>query len=341
MIMYGTHLLSATEELQPVGLPQIYKMIRQPADSMLATIARLRAIKDIDTKKYSQLKKELPYFVTGIFSPKYRKTENFAYIEYFVVDIDHLVEKDIDITELGKKIKQDNRTLLYFISPSENGIKIIFQLKERCYDAGKFAMFYRAFVHQFAQQYHLEQVIDPRTCDVTRACFLSYDPNAYFSPQPQTVDMKDFLSDDNIEDVFAKDYALLHANQQSQRNSTDENIPSDPDKDTLQQIKLILKQQKALLVQKSKPIYVPDALNEIIADVKQTIEKSGIEVTDIQDIQYGKKIHSRLGIRTSEINLFFGKKGFSVVQSPKRGCSAELNEVVADLLICYFQIPQK
>lgn len=339
--MYGTHLLSATEELQPIELHKIYEMIRQPEESMLATIARLRAIKDIDEKKYSQLKKELPFFVTGIFSPKYRRTENFAYIEYFVVDIDHLVEKDIDIHELGKRIKEDNRILLYFTSPSGNGMKIIFRLQERCYDPGKFAMFYRAFASQFAQQYHLEQAIDSKTCDATRACFLSYDPNAYFSPHPQTVDMRDFLAEDNVEDAFAKDYAILQATKSQKNAPAKELLQGDPDKDTLQQIKLILKQQKALLVQKTKPVYVPEALNEIIADVKLTIEKSGIEVTDIQDIQYGKKIRSRLGNKTSEINLFFGKRGFSVVQTPKRGCSAELNEVVADLLICYFQIPQQ
>ena len=340
MIMYGTHLLSAADELRTMKLQEICEMIRQPNDFVLAMIARLRAVINIDATKYSQMKKELPYFVCGIFTPKFRKQENFAYIEYFVIDIDHITEKGLDIAELARNMSQDKRAHLCFVSPSGNGLKIVFRLKERCYDAGKFAMFYRAFAHQFAQQYQLEQVVDTRTCDVTRACFLSYDPAAYFNAEADGINMKDFVSEDDIEDAFAQDYNLLHQPTKTLKTET-EILPNDPDSDTLQQIKLLLGQQKALLAQKATPVYVPDALNEIIDDLKLTIEKTGIEVVEIRDIQYGKKIRSRLGIRTSEINLFYGKKGFSVVKSPKRGCSAELNDVMADLLTCYFQITTK
>lgn len=38
-------------------------------------------------------------------------------------------------------------------------------------------------------------------------------------------------------------------------------------------------------------------------------------------------------LKQAEINLFFGKKGFSVVQSPRTGTNAELNQLMADLII--------
>ncbi|OQB21928.1 MAG: Modification methylase DpnIIB [candidate division BRC1 bacterium ADurb.Bin183] len=70
------------------------------------------------------------------------KTENFAFIEYFMVDIDHLSDKGMNINEVRKRIEQDERTLLCFISPSEDGLKVLFKLKERCYDAGLYSLFW-------------------------------------------------------------------------------------------------------------------------------------------------------------------------------------------------------
>ena len=106
MVMYGTHLMSTTEELQLLDVQNICEMIRQPDEKMLATIARLRTIRTVSPQKYSQLKKELPFFVCGIFSPRFRRGENFAYIETFVIDLDHLVEKEVRILDLLENLKK-------------------------------------------------------------------------------------------------------------------------------------------------------------------------------------------------------------------------------------------
>lgn len=39
----------------------------------------------------------------------------------------------------------------------------------------------------------------------------------------------------------------------------------------------------------------------------------------------------------TEINLFFGHKGYSVVESPKRGTSMQLNGMMAQLVNDYIQ----
>ena len=40
----------------------------------------------------------------------------------------------------------------------------------------------------------------------------------------------------------------------------------------------------------------------------------------------------QLGKREAEINLFYGKRGFSVVQTPRSGTNAELNDLMAELI---------
>ncbi|MDR1610013.1 MAG: tetratricopeptide repeat protein, partial [Candidatus Symbiothrix sp.] len=58
------------------------------------------------------------------------------------------------------------------------------------------------------------------------------------------------------------------------------------------------------------------------------IKEAGITVEEVVNIQYGKKFKLRAGLSQAEINLFFGKKGFSVVKSPRQGTSESLNEVI-------------
>ncbi len=80
------------------------------------------------------------------------------------------------------------------------------------------------------------------------------------------------------------------------------------------------------------PVVVPEVLNEIIGDLKKYIEQTGAIVTEIKNIQYAKKIHLRIGLKEAEINLFYGKKGFTVVQSPKSGTDAKMNELAAEIV---------
>lgn len=95
------------------------------------------------------------------------------------------------------KQKADNRVVLCFVSPGEDGLKVLFRLKERCYDAGLYSLFYKIFVHDFAQQYNFQQVIDAKTCDVTRACFISVDADAYFNADATPIDLKAYADVDN------------------------------------------------------------------------------------------------------------------------------------------------
>ena len=65
------------------------------------------------------------------------------------------------------------------------------------------------------------------------------------------------------------------------------------------------------------------------------LENNGIKVSNIKDINYGKKLQLSAGLRCGEVNLFYGKGRFNPVISPKSGTSAEFNQLAVDLIRLY------
>lgn len=80
-----------------------------------------------------------------------------------------------------------------FISPSEDGLKVMFHLKKNALIPENILFFTNVFYDAFSKTYNLEPLIDFRTCDVTRACFISYDPQIYFNENASPIPMEDFL----------------------------------------------------------------------------------------------------------------------------------------------------
>ena len=117
MISAGTNIISNADSLQKVTIRHLFDSLRNPHPEVLAKIRQLRIVRELDSKQYNVLKRQLPYFVCGIFNPNFRKTENFAYTEYFIIDIDHITEKGFSVEDLRNKLEQDSRIVLSFLSP--------------------------------------------------------------------------------------------------------------------------------------------------------------------------------------------------------------------------------
>lgn len=330
-MMYGTNLLSAADKLQTIELSEIYKMITHPSDEFQIQIERLRTVKSIDGKQYALLKRSLPYFVCGQFNPAFRRIQNFSVISWFVLDIDHCREKGLDLSLLRLKLQNDNRVCMSFLSPGQDGLKIVFHLKSPCYDASLFSLFYKEFAQRFSDLYGLEQVIDMRTSDVSRACFISSDSAAFYREQPEAVDTNEYILQDDVQFLLDLKNSQEHLNTKLPTTNKKEDVSEkEPDLQTLQHIREVLNMKK--LPQTYRPVPVPAILNNVISGIVHDIEDKGIQVDAVSNIQYGKKIRIKLGILMGEINLFYGKKGFSVVKSPKRGSSAELNDAAAEII---------
>lgn len=338
MISVGKNLISVTEPLQKTTIDYLFHSLRSPRPEVESRIRQLRIVRDIDKKQYALLKKQLPFFVCGVFSPPFRKSENFAYAEFFIIDVDHLSEKEIDIDQLSTRLSEDPRVLLLFKSPGEDGLKILFHLKERCYDPAIYSLFYKIFARQFAAQYHIEQVVDYRTSDVSRACFVSMDSNAHYRPDAEVIDINEYIDQNDISGMLMqkKELEKVERGQPFERaNAKEEKADKDIDKQTMMHIRSLLN-PKTKQELKEEP-YVPSELENIINNLKEYIEQTGIEVIEVRNIQYAKKIRCRLGLKQAEINLFYGKRGFTVVQSPRCGASPELNQLVHEVVDSFLQ----
>lgn len=331
MLLAGSNIRSSADALKKITVDYLYHSLRNPKPEISAKIRQLRIVSRLDAKQYSELKRALPYVVCGIFNPPFRRTENFAYIEYFMVDIDHLCAKGLTTAEVRKRIEEDKRIVLSFLSPGEDGLKILFRLKERCYDAGLYSLFYKAFVRQFSIKYQLEQVVDARTCDVCRACFISIDPDAYYAPEATAVDLQAYLDTSDVTGLLDMKSTFSKEEKSQFSQKEEEYKIVDPDTEVLTKIKELLNPKGQKLTRKAS-VYVPERLNEVMVDLKIYIENTGVVVYDIVNIQYGKKLRMKTGLRQAEINFFYGKHGFSVVQSPRCGTSSELNQLMADLI---------
>lgn len=330
MIMFGSNIQSADDPLKKMTESELYHLIVHPEPYVEAKIRQLRIAYQIAPKQYNEQKRTLPYAVCGIFNPPCRNTENFGYIESFIIDIDHLGSKGLTIGQLKARLQGDDRILLAFSSPSEDGLKVMFRLSERCYDAGLYSLFYKEFLRRFSEQYQLEQVADKRTSDVTRACFLSVDSDAYFNPNCTSVDLKQYVQTSDPLAMF--DLMAKQKKEEKEAREIDASPkPAEPDKEIMERIRLRLN-PNAKAIRKKADAFVPEQLNDIIDELKAYIEDTGLVVSEVIDIQYGKKIRICMGQKQAEINVFYGKKGFSVVKSPRCGTSAELNDLTAQLI---------
>lgn len=328
MISAGKNVKSTTDPLVKMPVKHLYHALCNPRQETSLLLGQLRTARAIDPKAYTLLKSQLPFFVCAMFNPPQRRTDYFAYTEYFIIDIDHISEKGLVLDTLRRQINADPRTLLSFVSPGGDGLKVMFRLAERCYDAGLYKVFYKLFLARFSRQYELQQVVDARTCDVARACFLSCDPMAYYNPEAEPVQMQDFIDPEtDVQQAFDLKRAADEETRKAKKTEK-ENHPTEPPTDILQQIRERLGQQSRP-TRVERPVYVPDVLNEIIDELRAFIESFQISVTEIRNIQYGKKIRMAVGLKQAEINLFFGKRGFTVVQSPRSGTDTALNETAA------------
>ena len=332
MISVGKNITSSGDLLQHCELKDVYHALTSPKPAIQSLVTQLRTIMMIDDKRYQQLKRTLPYLVCAKFNPDYRRKDNFAYCDCFIIDLDHLMLAGLDIHEVKSRIARDERVALCFVSPGGDGLKVLFRLADRCYDPGIYTIFYKAFVRQWALQHRLEKVVDTCTCDVSRACFMSVDAEAYYNEQSTPVDWRAIVDTDNADAVRELQHTLKvseKAEQPQQPNKPELN--HDPDSEVMARIKAQLSYQK----KQAKPVaavYVPQRLDEIMDSVRQLIESTGIELVSLRDIQYGKKLVMRSDLREAELNVFYGRKGFSVIESPRHGTSKELNALVGELL---------
>lgn len=346
MLMAGKQVTSPGDTLQVLTPQRMYQGITQPRGGLQDTIAQLRTLKTMDANAYRKAKTQLPYVVCGSFSPPIRKKENFAWIQHFMLDIDKLSAIDLSVTGLKTLLQKDERIVLMFTSPGNDGIKVLFHLSAKIHDAGYYSHFYKAFAHQFATQYQLHGAMDVVTHDVSRCCFMSYDPDAFYNENAETVDASMYL---NPDELFFEEKKNTNTNETtpdgeqpaaSTENKTEKNPPApkaDIPNDILAQIKYKLNPAMAQRSPKQKNYIQPEQLVESLPALKESLAAVNMQLAETKPIQYGRQLKVTAGPYWAEINLFLGKSGYKAVQTTKTGSHAELARLAQDAIELHYQ----
>jgi Protein of unknown function (DUF3987)/VirE N-terminal domain len=149
------------------------------AKSLKPETLALRAIEDVKLK--SEFKKA--NFHVGTFSGSFKKRLDNAIIKHtqlICVDIDNLTEAQLQLVK-ALVIADVTHTLFCFISPSGNGLKIVYAIDT---NLGTQKAWYMAWSHYLALLCGLPtSKIDSSCSNVSRACFLCHDPEVFINPK--------------------------------------------------------------------------------------------------------------------------------------------------------------
>lgn len=327
MFHTATNLLDTATALQPATLEALFHRLRDDA-ALRDDTERLRRVKQLDASAFTRLKTRLPYFCCGQFRGGVRRSEHFEQIEAWVLDIDHYSGDEAALADLRARLQADDRVALLFRSPGGDGLKLVFRLLEPCTDTKVFSDAYKAFAFAFGEQYGLGKYLDFRTSDVTRVCFFAHDALAYINPMAERVDWRALLPE-RAQPALAGLFAEAEASADRAADAGADPAPEKPGRshgihpDTYADILRKL-QVRARPNPLKRDVFVPEAIALALPVVQATLEAQGIQVAEVRDINFGKQLALKCGNDTAEINLYYGKRGFSVVQVPKRNTNESL-----------------
>jgi len=336
LLMAGGCIYRKNDPLKKVSISYLKDKIRNPKNEIATRIMLLRNIRSIDPGRYREEKKKLPYFVTSVFNPPVRRSEYFGWTRCFVIDLDHLYDADTSPSKVKERLIDDPNLVMAFVSPGGDGLKLMFFIDEKVSDPMQFMLFYRSFSMAFGVKYNLEDVVDTVTSDVTRACFISFDPDLFINPDAQPVTFRKWFDESEGTLPLKVKQVLKNKSGEAPRDDEDDGGA----KAEMLTDELYAEIRKRLnpnaRAPREKQIFVPEEIEKITAGLSQRFEDFGISVRDIRNIHYGRKFVFARGNHFAEINVFYGKHGFKVVRSLKSGSHEGLLEagfaVVSDFL---------
>ena len=173
-----------TEPLRCIGIPDIYRYIVGPYAKKQTEM--LRSIMDKDqARKYKAENFDFCTF-SGIFHTR-NKDGLLQQSDLLCIDFDHVA----DIPSLHEKLLNDPcfETELLFHSPSGDGLKWIIQVFRKGWEHSRF--FNAVFNYLVANGYPEP---DKSGSDVSRSCFIPYDPEAYINPKYNNVKDENFFT---------------------------------------------------------------------------------------------------------------------------------------------------
>jgi hypothetical protein len=133
-------------------------------------------LRSADPKSQAEIKKKELDFVT--FSGRFEKRASSGLIKYsgfICLDLDHIHNSEETKLQLAKDDKLN--AVFIYTSPRGNGLKVIVSSG---HGEDKHLACFNALCEYLRNTYNI--TVDPSGKDVSRACFLCYDPNAVYNP---------------------------------------------------------------------------------------------------------------------------------------------------------------
>ncbi len=327
---------SKNATLSPITLDQVFTKITRPDSDLTDLVNKLRVMYTIDKRKYADMKLRLPYIIPANFKGNIRNVANFTTIRGFFIDLDDLPAHGLDPDVLTATLKSDERVALLFKSPGGYGLKLLFMFREPLNNSKQFTDFYKSFALRFSRQYQLEKVMDFKTSDVTRICFLSVDYNAHLNVNAKTIDIRDYISTDL--DLYEEtseimDKSVEQINKINPVEASTIHEPSVPVQVMKDISRLLSPNPQAIKLPKA--YYVPPQLDRIEELLRPALQQQGISIETSKPIQYGKQIRFKTTDAFAEINIFYGKSGFSLVSTTRKGYNPHFSNQVLKLLSSY------
>jgi len=155
-----------------VSLVQVYNAIT--GEYYKQHTEKLRSISDtVQARKYKAANFDYCTF-SGVFTARNDKSL-ITHSELMCIDFDHVQNTDT----LRQALLADEYfdTQLLFVSPSGDGLKWIIEIDTRKASHGEY---FASVANYILQTYSFE--VDKSGKDISRACFLPFDPNAFINP---------------------------------------------------------------------------------------------------------------------------------------------------------------
>lgn len=168
---------------QTIDIKEVAEII--VGDDLVTITEKYRSI--TDKKRKEAFKKSLPLVTfSGLF--KTRKADDLIeHSGFLCVDCDH-VGDTTRINEIQELISDYYAPALSFISPSGDGLKVVFSINiNEASHLEYFQMLRKFFIEKIGVQ------IDEACKDVSRACFLVHDARAVYTDKPSVLD-RDFIA---------------------------------------------------------------------------------------------------------------------------------------------------
>jgi hypothetical protein len=166
-------------------LEQLVKAIQ--GNHFKEQVARIRHLIANDKQQQaSNLKKKLPAFTpSGRFDGGRTLEHLVEYTRLLILDFDKLEPAQLDT--LKAEARQDRFACAGFTSPSGNGYKLLVRVhSDQQYHADAFQQVSRYYTELLSPQLGgAGGGLDRSGKDITRLCFLSHDPNAWFDPNKE------------------------------------------------------------------------------------------------------------------------------------------------------------